>query len=123
MNDLIDVTGCRKMFTLSELGHDDDYFLKREDMSEAHWNLLMACHHQGRCDEDTEEAAKYFQFPSDDAIVKACEYLIECGVESERFLIDDDEPVSYENIEDDDVVMQYYLWMLAGDIQRRSDDD
>ena len=110
--------GTRVMHTLTG-NYDEDVFLTKDDMGEKHWELLMGCYHQGQCDEDTEEAAKYFQFKNDQGYVDAVNYLIDCGIESEKFLEDEEEDVSYGNIADDDLVMQYYLWMLSADIQER----
>ena len=98
--------GTRVYYTLSgEI--DDDSFLTSKDMSESHWNLLMNCHHSGQCDEDAQQACGYFEIANYD---KALEYLLDCGIESDRFKDDEGE-------RDDDAVIMYYLWMLSGDIQ------
>ena len=112
--------GTRVMCTLSG-NYDEDIFLTKEDMGESHWELLMGCYHQGQCEEDTEEAARYFQFPSDEALVNACQYIVGCGIESERFTGKDlsSYGITYDDITDEDAVMQYYLWMLSADIQER----
>jgi hypothetical protein len=122
MKNLIDETGGRKMFTFSEQGHEDDYFLTRDDMSESHWEMLMRCHHEGSCDDDASEAAKYFQFPSEEATLKAAKYIVECGIEQDRFFQDDECELTWENLNDEDAVMLYYLWTLSADLQEKGDD-
>ena len=121
---LINKDGTRKKIHVLTGDHDQDYFLTQEDMSEDHWNMLMSCHHQGRCDDDCEEAVKYFHIENE---IRAVNYLIECGIERERFLIDGIEyperVTSVDQIRDREAVEKYYLWILSGDIQERSDDE
>lgn len=111
MNDLI-LNGTRRYVTLSG-DHDEDYFLTSEDMSQGHWQLLMGCHHTGQCDDDTEEAALYFEIKDYKA---ALNYLVSTGIEKEQFLDDDEE-------QDDHEILKYYLWMIAGDIQERTTEE
>jgi hypothetical protein len=119
MSSLI-LNGTRIYHTLSG-DHDEDYFLNESDMSQEHWALLMSCHHQGACDEDAEEAAKYFEIKD---YVKAVNWLIDAGIERDRFLVDGTERcTSRDQIKDEDAVLQYYLWLLAGDIQERPDSE
>ncbi len=120
-NSELHVNGTRKYHTFSG-DHDNDYFEGEDDMSPSHWELLMGCHHQGSCDNDTEEASKYFEIED---YIKAVNYLIDCGIERERFLGEESEikypqnVTSEDQIEDRDAVLTYYLWVLAGDIQER----
>lgn len=116
MSNLINKDGTRKIQVLSG-DHDEDYFLTKNDMSESHWTMLMSCHHQGQCDEDTSEAIKYFHIEDE---LKALNYLIECGIERDRFLDDDELPIDHDDqVIDSEAVYMYYLWMLSGDIQER----
>lgn len=95
--------------------HDSDYFKTEDDMSESHWDLLMSCHHRGSCDDDTEEAARYFEIKDYKAAFK---YLVDAGIERENLLDEDD-----KRRKDESKILQYYLWILAGDIQDRMKDE
>ena len=81
--------------------HDEDYFLTKDNLGAFHWEMLLGCYHQGQCDDDCIEAAKFFDIKDYE---KAKRYLEECGA-------------SEENIENDEDVLVYYLWMLSGNIQ------
>lgn len=85
---------------------DYDKFLEEKDMSSTHWSILMGCHHQGQCNDDTREALKYFEVED---ILKVSEYL-------EEFI---------EDVEgkDDDELLQSYLWVLSADIQELAYDE
>lgn len=83
--------------------HDEDYFLTSSDMSSFHWDMLLSCYHQGACDDDTLEAARYFEITDEE---KAREYLLAAGIEPEK-------------LEDSTSLAQFYLWVLSGDIQDR----
>jgi hypothetical protein len=120
MSDLIGSTNCRNIKYLSG-NHDDDYFLSKSDMTPSHWSLLMGCHHSGACDDDAAEAAKYFEITDYD---KAKEYLIGCGIEEETFSeLYDDEDDESEMVNNEDAILRYYLWTLAGDIQERPESE
>lgn len=122
-SELVGKTGCRNIKTLSG-NHDEDIFLTKDDMSASHWELLMGCYHQGQCDDDTEEAAKYFEITD---YVKAVNYLIDCGIERERFLFEGvkypDRAKTRDEIRDESAVLQYYLWILSGDIQDNQEEN
>lgn len=87
--------------------HDTDLFLTATDMTPGQWETLMSCHHQGSCDSDVSDARSLFTIEDHQS---AMDYLIGCGIESDRF-IDEDGDI------DADAVEEYYLWILAGDIQ------
>jgi len=93
--------------------HDDDYFLSQDDMSEELWDVLMSCHHQGQCDDDCSNASSYFEIKD---ILKAKEYVLNCGVDEDS-LIDDSEDHA-----DEELIFNYYIWLLSGDIQERGDE-
>jgi hypothetical protein len=97
--ELIGPTKCRIIHYLSG-DHHFDLFGKL-NMSNSHFELLMACHHQGVCDDDCEEASKYFEIENYETAKK---YLLDCGIEE-------------ESIGDDEAILKYYLWILSGDIQ------
>lgn len=108
-----------KVFELSG-NHDEDYFLTEDDLGE-HFELLDACHHQGQCDDDVNEAKKYFSIKD---MVSATNYLIGCGIERDRFGIKSKGYVKkLKEIGDLDAVYMYYLWMLSGDIQERMEEE
>lgn len=107
-------SGCKIYHSLSG-DHDTDYFLTQNDMSESHWSLLLACHHTGQCDDDTYQASQYFEIID---YKKAYKYLIECGLERETFRRKDD-----KRSKDYNKILQYYLWLLAGDIQERMNNE
>lgn len=81
---------------------DRDRFLSASDMSQLHWDLLMGCHHQGSCDDDVEEASRYFEI-----------------LDPEKVRLDLKEFGAWSAVElsDDDANLRRYLWTLAGDIQ------
>lgn len=120
LSDLVTLVGTKIYHTLSG-DHDEDYFLTQDDMSEGHWEMLMSCHHQGQCDDDCSEASKYFEIKDYDS---AKNYLVGCGIEEEKFLeLYDDEDEDSKMVNNEDTILNYYLWMLSGDIQERSDDE
>jgi hypothetical protein len=80
---------------------DHDQFITSEDMGSILFDILMGCHHQGACDSDVNEAREYFEIKDYSA---ARQYILDCGIDE-------------ENIQDDNSVFDYYIWMLAGDIQ------
>jgi len=80
---------------------DHDQFIDRNDMSVEHWDLLMSCSHSGECDNDVEFATHSFEIKDYKA---AKNYLIESGIDE-------------DNLNNDDAVLSYYLWCIAGDIQ------
>jgi hypothetical protein len=100
LSELVTPVGTRIFHTLTGR-HDEDMFLTVSDMSSAHWELLMGCYHTGECDDDCEEAAKYFEL-QDYSTAKS--YLTGCGIEK-------------EGLQDDESILKYYLWWLSGDIQ------
>jgi hypothetical protein len=101
--------------------HEEDYFLEPSDMTEDQWNTLMSCHHQGACDDDAEFATKQFLIKD---LVKAVNYVIDCGVERERFGVATKERVKdLKEIGDTHAVQIYYLWILSGDIQERMNEE
>jgi hypothetical protein len=109
-----------KIFELSG-DHDDDYFLSQDDMSQEHWDVLMSCYHQGACDDDARSAMRYFDIKD---LVRAVNWLIETGIERDRFCDDLKYPervTSEDQIKDVDAVYMYYLWILSGDLQERED--
>lgn len=108
------VNGTRKQHYLTG-DHDEDYFIGPDDMSLSHWQLLMGCYHQGQCHDDCEEAAKYFEIKD---YKKAFNYLVECGIERDTFLDSDD-----KRRKDESKILEYYLWILAGDIKERLKDE
>jgi hypothetical protein len=110
-----------KPYVLS--GTDFDELLTKTDMSEKQWDILMSCHHQGACDDDAKAASEYFILDNEQGYVDACKRLIDAGIERERFLHHKSMPVEYENIKDDQAVIEYYLWILAGNLQDRGNDD
>ena len=112
--DLITPVNTRIIYYLSG-DHDQDLFgdIKNE-MSESHYELLMGCYHVGQCYEDCVEAAQYFDFPSYQAYENALNYLLECGIEKETFETDLE---YYTTPYNPDTILQYYLWILSGDIQ------
>lgn len=101
MNDkLIGPTGCRQIRYLSG-NHDEDVFLRPCDLGNAHWNLLMGCHHQGACDDDVEEASRYFELHD---FKKARAYVQDTGA-------------TLDDPNDEEEILRVYLWILSGDIQ------
>ncbi len=78
-----------------------DMYPTKDEMSEGHWDMLEACHHRGACDEDVEEAARYFEV-KDYQILK--EHLKEYGAWDEI------------ELSDDDANLKRYLWLLSGDM-------
>lgn len=120
MSDLIGPTGCRNIKYLSGKS-DEDSFLTQSDMSKGHWSLLMSCYHSGACDDDCDEAAKYFEIKDDEGYVSAVNYLIDAGIDRDKLVINDCHPDTYENLESE-TVLKYYLWMLSGDIQDAKND-
>ena len=87
--------------------HDDDYFISENDMNEILFDILMSCHHQGACDSDCNEASDYFEIKD---YKRAKQYIIDCGIEE-------------ENLKNESDIFSYYIWMLAGDIQDRQDEN
>jgi hypothetical protein len=98
-------SGCKVQFYLSG-NRNEDRFLGPKDMSESHWELLMGCYHQGACDVDVEEAARYFEVKDFEAIR---ENLKEFGA------WDDSE------LADDEANLHRYLWTLSADIQEEQE--
>lgn len=94
------------VFELSGV-EDEDMFLTEDDMSDEHWEALMACHHQGECDADCKAASEIFAIKDLEA---AHDMIISAGVEKERFELANGE-------RDFKAVTEYYLWMIAGAIQ------
>ena len=83
-------------------GHfDRDGELTKKSIGAFHWSMLMGCHHQGSCDEDAAEAARFFDITD----------LNNARDELEGYGIDGDCLV-----EDEDVCL-YYLWTLSGNLQ------
>lgn len=93
--------------------HDEDYFLSLDDMSQEFFEVLMACHQQGECESYCQDAREFFTLKNHEA---AADYLIDCGIERERFYIEDEEG---QQSLDTEAVELYYLWILAGDIRER----
>ena len=102
---LVNSVGTRDIRYLSG-DIDNDRFLTKNDLGESHYDLLMNCYHQGQCDDDVSEASKYFEIKDYD---KAREYLSNTGLYHD-FLNEDDEI-------DEEKILEYYLWVLSGDIQ------
>jgi hypothetical protein len=98
--------GKKNLVSLSG-NHDLDLLLTKNDMSISHWNLLMKCYHNGQCYSDVKLAKQYFHIEHEN---KALQYLLNCGIERDKF-IDDNGDINSSNIE------LYYLWLLSGDIQ------
>lgn len=117
-NELITKTGTRIIHYLSG-NHDQDSFLDRTCMSNAHFDLLMGCYHQGDCEEDCEEASKYFEITDYEA---ARDYLISTGLDHD-FLEEDDYGDPIEDSLDEPKILLYYLWLIAGDIKENGLDD
>lgn len=86
---------------------DEDMFLTEGNMSKEHWEMLMGCYHQGRCDDDTLAALEYFE-------IKDIEVALECLQETG---LDDMES------KDNEELSQYYLWILSGDIQNMDENN
>lgn len=90
--------------------YDYDVFLTADDLGD-HFETLMGCYHTGACDDDVEVAKKYFDIKD---YQKAFDFLEDCGIERERLFESDSELCT--NL-DHDVILSYYLWILAGDMQ------
>ena len=114
MNTDLIINGTKRYFTLTGDG-DQDLFLTKDDMSESHWELLMACYHQGQCEDDCNDASEYFEIED---IEKARTYLVECGIDEETFQDTEEEYTSNIN---ESMVVTCYLWVLSGNIQEMQD--
>jgi hypothetical protein len=85
---------------------DEDSFLTAQDMPSENWNALMSCHHSGQCDDDVDFAARLFEIED---FGSALDYIVSAGLEKDEFVNDCGM--------DEERVLMYYLWILAGNIQ------
>lgn len=77
-----------------------------EDIPETHQEILMSCHHQGRCDDDVREAAPFFEVDDQEALKK---HLKGYGAWDD------------EELEDEQDNLERLLWLMAGDIQEQGE--
>lgn len=81
-------------------------FYSLKDIPESHQDILMGCHHQGKCDDDVKDAAPSFDVDDYEALR---EHLKGYGAWED------------EELEDDQENLERLLWIMAGDIQEQGE--